>query len=382
VRRRLRGGQPEPGQLPQRLPAPGVGRPGRHGGAGRPEAVARQLLPVVPGAPQPEKALAQVVATSCLLGISTRRVEKLAASLGVTGLSKSQVSVMAAELDEMVEGFRSPRLDGGPYTFVWIDALTQKVREGGRTVNVHCLIATGVNAERHREILAPITTATCSQRCRRPPSYGYRPWSGRSSSSPAGRIARQAGQACGRLAGVSRIVYISGRPGAGKSSLAFPLAADLGYSLVTKDMVKEALHDALYVPGEGKIDLAWSLRLSAASFAVLWTLAARAGDMVIEANFHRHNDEALRRLRGLGDQTVEVHCACPAEVAHARYNARSRHEVHQGTLPLSAMDKYDRPVGIGPLITVDTTGPVDVAAVAAEVRRLHTSYSPGRIGGA
>ena len=54
-------------------------------------------------------------------------------------------------------------------------------------------------------------------------------------------------------------------------------------------------------------------------------------------------------------------------------NARSRHEVHQGTLPLSAMEKYDRPVGIGPLITVDRTGPVDVAAVAAEVRRLHTS---------
>ncbi len=172
---------------------------------------------------------------------------------------------------------------------------------------------------------------------------------------------------------MSRIVYISGRPGAGKSSLAFPLAAELGYSLVTKDLVKEALHDALYVPGEGKIDLAWSRRLGAASFAVLWTLAARAGDMVIEANFHPDNDYALGQLRGLGGRTVEVHCACPAEVAHARYNARSRHEVHQGALPLSARDKYDRPVGLGPLVTVDTTGPVDVAAVAAEVRGLHTS---------
>jgi predicted kinase len=172
---------------------------------------------------------------------------------------------------------------------------------------------------------------------------------------------------------VSRIAYISGRPGAGKSSLAFPLAAELGYSLVTKDLVKEALHDALYVPGEGEIDLAWSRRLTVASFAVLWTLAARAGDMVIEANFPPHNDEALGQLRGLGGRTVEVHCACPAEVAHARYNARSRHEVHSGTLPLSVMDKYDRPVGIGPLITVDTTGPVDVAAIAAEVRRLHAS---------
>jgi putative transposase len=100
-----------------------------------------------------ERALASVVATSYLLGVSTRRVEKLAASLGVTSLSKSQVSLMAAELDEMVEGFRSRPLDAGPYTFLWIDALTQKVREGGRTVNVHALIATAVNADGKREIL-------------------------------------------------------------------------------------------------------------------------------------------------------------------------------------------------------------------------------------
>jgi transposase-like protein len=52
----------------------------------------------------------------------------------------------------MVEQFRSRPLDAGPYTFMWIDALTQKVREGGRTVNVHCLIATGVNAGGHREM--------------------------------------------------------------------------------------------------------------------------------------------------------------------------------------------------------------------------------------
>jgi putative transposase len=100
-----------------------------------------------------ERALASVVATSYLLGVSTRRVEKLAASLGVTGLSESQVSVMAAELDELAASFRNRPLDAGPYTFVWLDALTQKVREGGRTVNVHCLIATGVNAAGYREIL-------------------------------------------------------------------------------------------------------------------------------------------------------------------------------------------------------------------------------------
>jgi predicted kinase len=174
---------------------------------------------------------------------------------------------------------------------------------------------------------------------------------------------------------VSRIAYISGRPGAGKSSLAFPLAAELGYSLVVKDLVEEALYDALYVPGSGNVDRTWSRRLSVASWELLWMLAARAGDMVIEANFHPPADIELGKLRGLGGRMVEVHCACPPEVALARYNARSRHEVHSGTLPLSAMDKYDRPVGIGPLLTVDTTGPVDVAAVAAEVRRLHTSES-------
>ena len=107
-----------------------------------------------------ERALASVVATSYLLGVSTRRVEKLAASLGVVGLSKSQVSAMAAELDEMVEGFRNRPLDAGPYTFCWIDALTQKVREGGRTVNVHCLIATGVNADGYREILGIDVTSS------------------------------------------------------------------------------------------------------------------------------------------------------------------------------------------------------------------------------
>ena len=105
-----------------------------------------------------ERALAWVVATSYLLGVSTRRVEKLAASLGVVGLSKSQVSAMAAELDELVDSFRNRPLDAGPYTFVQL--AVWKVREGGRTVNVHCLIATGVNAEGYREILGIDVTSS------------------------------------------------------------------------------------------------------------------------------------------------------------------------------------------------------------------------------
>ena len=100
-----------------------------------------------------ERALVSVVATSYLLGVSTRRVEKLVQALGVTSLSKSQVSIMARELDEQVEAFRTRPLDQGPYTFVAADALALKVREGGRVVQVHALLATGVNADGHREIL-------------------------------------------------------------------------------------------------------------------------------------------------------------------------------------------------------------------------------------
>jgi transposase-like protein len=100
-----------------------------------------------------EAALVTVVATSYLLGVSTRRMEKLVATLGITRLSKSQVSEMARDLDAQVEAFRTRPLDAGPYTFVAADALVLKVRENGRTVNVHALLATGVNAEGYREIL-------------------------------------------------------------------------------------------------------------------------------------------------------------------------------------------------------------------------------------
>ncbi|GAA3698463.1 IS256-like element IS1081 family transposase [Microlunatus aurantiacus] len=108
-----------------------------------------------------EQALTSVVATCYLLGVSTRRMDKLVQTLGITGLSKSQVSVMARELDEHVEQFRTRRLDAaGPFTFVAADALVLKVREGGRVVPVHVLVATGVNADGHREVLGVQVTSS------------------------------------------------------------------------------------------------------------------------------------------------------------------------------------------------------------------------------
>ena len=79
--------------------------------------------------------------TRYLLGVSTRRMDKLVASLGITSLSKSQVSEMAKELDAHVEALRTRRLDEtGPFTFVAADALVLKVREGGRVAPVHALV--------------------------------------------------------------------------------------------------------------------------------------------------------------------------------------------------------------------------------------------------
>jgi putative transposase len=100
-----------------------------------------------------EQALIAVVADCYLAGVSTRRVDKLVKTLGIDGISKSQVSRLAASLDQIVEQFRSRPLDQGPYTYLWIDALVIKCREGGRVVNVSATIATAVNSDGRREVL-------------------------------------------------------------------------------------------------------------------------------------------------------------------------------------------------------------------------------------
>jgi hypothetical protein len=150
-----------------------------------------------------------------------------------------------------------------------------------------------------------------------------------------------------------------------------PLAAELGYALLTKDLIKETLHDALGAP---EPDLAWSRRLGGAAMELLWTLAARSADVLIEANFRPGSDYERARLTALGGCPVEVHCVCPAELAVTRYNTRARHRVHHlAHASVQALAEWDRPVGIGTLIAVDTTAPVDVNAIAAQVRRHHAA---------
>ena len=99
-----------------------------------------------------ERALVAVVQEAYVQGISTRRVDDLVQTLGMQGISKSQVSRLCAELDKEVERFRRRKLEG-PYPYVWLDGTFVKVREGGRVVSQAIVIAIGVTASGEREVL-------------------------------------------------------------------------------------------------------------------------------------------------------------------------------------------------------------------------------------
>jgi predicted kinase len=169
-----------------------------------------------------------------------------------------------------------------------------------------------------------------------------------------------------------QIVIVSGPPASGKTTIAGPLAAELGFVLIAKDRIKETLHDALGLGAD--VDLAWSRRLGAAAMDLLWALAADAPAAVLEANFWAGDARHEARVRALGAVPVEVHCQCPVDECMRRYAERTpaRHPVHIDSARNAAEGyaRSARPAGLGPVITVDTTQPVDVAAVAAEVRAL------------
>jgi transposase-like protein len=100
-----------------------------------------------------ERALLAVVQEAYVGGVSTRRVEELVAALGVSGISRSEVSRICAALDTEVDAFRSRPLDPAGYPYLWLDALYHKVREGGRVVSMATLIAVGVSAAGVRSVL-------------------------------------------------------------------------------------------------------------------------------------------------------------------------------------------------------------------------------------
>jgi putative transposase len=99
-----------------------------------------------------EKALAAVLQEAYVLGVSTRKVDNLMQALGLTGVSKSEVSRVCGELDELVSAFRNRPLNG-EYPYLWLDATYLKVRENGRVVSMAMVVAVGVRSTGEREIL-------------------------------------------------------------------------------------------------------------------------------------------------------------------------------------------------------------------------------------
>jgi putative transposase len=100
-----------------------------------------------------ERALFAVVAEAYVLGVSTRKVDALVRTLGIDGISKSEVSRLCTELDRTVRAFRERRLDEHRYPYVWLDAKVERVREGGRVQQLAILVAIAVNEQGEREVL-------------------------------------------------------------------------------------------------------------------------------------------------------------------------------------------------------------------------------------
>jgi putative transposase len=99
-----------------------------------------------------EKALAAVIQEAYIQGVSTRSVDELVKAMGMSGISKSQVSRLCADIDERVNAFLTRPLEGD-WPYLWIDATYVKVREAGRIVPVAVIIAVAVNTEGMREVL-------------------------------------------------------------------------------------------------------------------------------------------------------------------------------------------------------------------------------------
>jgi predicted kinase len=177
---------------------------------------------------------------------------------------------------------------------------------------------------------------------------------------------------------VSReIVLVSGAPGSGKSTLAHRLSVLTGISLLSKDVIKEALWDAL-APTAGDLD--WSRRLGGAAMEVLWALAAFSPRVILEANFRPHSEYERAKMVELSDRIVEVYCWCPPDVASERYARRAAEPTHHPAHVTPQLDplllaEFDQPIGLGTLIQVETTRPVDADVVAKTVLAALDQFS-------
>jgi predicted kinase len=167
------------------------------------------------------------------------------------------------------------------------------------------------------------------------------------------------------------VVVVTGIPASGKTTLATALSAQLEWPLISKDVVKEALFDAL-----GTGDLQWSQRLGRAGHVVMYSLAATMPRVILEAHFQRGLAEP--ELLALNRRIVQIYCRCPVDLAAERYRRRIHDpDRHVGHLLEHQSDEViegwmkDTPTPLdlpnALLVEIDTTGPVDIGTVANSI---------------
>jgi predicted kinase len=166
-------------------------------------------------------------------------------------------------------------------------------------------------------------------------------------------------------------VLVVGWPASGKSTLAAALAAELGLPLLAKDEIKEALMDVLGRPQT----VAESRRLGKAAVLAMLRMARRCPGAVLDSTWF---DYALPLARTLPGQLIEVHCTVPLEVAKARYRARAarRHAGHLDADRTEAElwgEPSPRSLGLGPVVEVDTSAPVDIARLVCTLTQMLAS---------
>jgi predicted kinase len=165
------------------------------------------------------------------------------------------------------------------------------------------------------------------------------------------------------------LVLVNGLPGSGKTTLARRLAPALEAPLIGKDAIKEALADVLSaVPRQA---------LGIASSELMWTLAsALSGTVVLESWWFRPRDlhfveAGLRRCAPAS--VVELWCEVPAQLARSRYEARRRHRIHDDERQLTEAwpqwEKEAEPLGVAPLVLVDTGGAIDLARLITRIKQ-------------
>lgn len=171
------------------------------------------------------------------------------------------------------------------------------------------------------------------------------------------------------------ILLVSGAPASGKSTLARALAQIFGYPLISKDTIKESLFDSLGTHLTRTVDASELSRLlSRASMDMLWSIAPGCPQVMLEANFRPRSDHERERIAALEGRKLEIYCHCTLQEASRRFRERGtwadHHPAHSmKIISAELLEEFDRPIGLGPVIDVDTERPVDALAVAARVRR-------------